>query len=42
MNKLELIDALKKETGLKKYEAKNVIDLFFDEIVIIRSCYVEN
>jgi integration host factor subunit beta len=32
MNKLELIDALGYETGLKKYEAKNIVDLFFDEL----------
>ncbi len=32
MNKLELIDALKTETGLTKNEAAAVVKLFFDEI----------
>jgi len=32
MNKLELIDALQKETGITKIEAKKVVDLFFDEM----------
>jgi len=32
MNKLELIDALQKETGLNKIEAKKVVNLFFDQM----------
>ncbi len=32
MNKLELIVALKKETGIKKNEATAVVNLFFDEM----------
>ena len=32
MIKLELIRALKKETKLTKPEAKNVVELFFDEM----------
>ena len=32
MNKRELIDALKKETGIKKNDAMAVVNLFFDEI----------
>ena len=32
MNKLDLIAALKNETGLTKIEAKKVVDLFFDEM----------
>jgi integration host factor subunit beta len=32
MNKLDLVEALKKETGLAKMEAKKVVDLFFDEM----------
>ncbi len=32
MNKLELIDALKKETGITKNEAKLVVNLFFNEM----------
>jgi integration host factor subunit beta len=32
MNKLDLVEALKKETGLAKIEAKKVVDLFFDEM----------
>ncbi len=32
MNKRELIDALKKETGIKKNEATAVVNLFFDEM----------
>ena len=32
MNKLDLIEALKKEAGISKIEAKNVVDLFFDEM----------
>ena len=32
MNKIDLIEALKKETGLTKTEAKKVVDLFFDEM----------
>ena len=32
MNKLELIVALKKETGIKKKEVMAVVNLFFDEI----------
>jgi len=32
MNKLDLIDALQKETGLTKIEAKKVVELFFDEM----------
>ena len=32
MNKQELINALKKETGIKKNEATAVVNLFFDEM----------
>ena len=32
MNKIDLIEALKKETGLTKIEAKKVVDLFFNEM----------
>ncbi len=32
MNKRELIDALKKETGITKNEAMAVVILFFDEM----------
>ena len=32
MNNLDLIEVLKKETGLTKIEAKKVVDLFFDEM----------
>jgi integration host factor subunit beta len=32
MNKLDLIEAVKKEAELTKIEAKKVIDLFFDEM----------
>jgi len=32
MNKAELIDALRKETGLSRSKAKEVVELFFDEI----------
>ena len=32
MNKLELIEALKAETGLTKNEATAVVNLFFDEM----------
>ncbi len=32
MNKRELIDALKKETGITKNEATSVVNLFFDEM----------
>jgi integration host factor subunit beta len=32
MNKLDLIEDLRKETGLNKLEAKNVVNLFFDEM----------
>ena len=32
MNKIDLIEALKKETGLTKIETKKVVDLFFDEM----------
>jgi integration host factor subunit beta len=32
MNKLDLIEALKKETGATKIEAKKIVDLFFDEM----------
>ncbi len=32
MNKLELIKALKEENGLTQYEARAVVDLFFDEM----------
>jgi integration host factor subunit beta len=31
MNKLELVEALRKETGLNKSEAAVIVDLFFDE-----------
>jgi integration host factor subunit beta len=32
MNKLDLIEVLKKEAGLTKIEAKKVVALFFDEM----------
>ena len=32
MNKLDLIEVLKKKTGLTKIEAKKVVALFFDEM----------
>ena len=32
MNKLDLVEALKKETGITNFEAKKVVDLFFDEM----------
>lgn len=32
MNKLELVEALRKETGLNKSEAAVIVDLFFDEM----------
>ena len=32
MNKQELVDALRKESGLNKSEARAVVDLFFDEM----------
>ena len=32
MNKLELMDALKDESGLNKSEAATVVDVFFDEM----------
>jgi len=32
MNKLDIIEALKKEVGITKIEAKRVVDLFFDEM----------
>ncbi len=32
MNKRELIDALKKETGITKTESAAVVNLFFDEM----------
>ena len=32
MNKIDLIEALKKETGISKIEAKKVVALFFDEM----------
>jgi len=32
MNKRELIDALKKETGITKNDAMAVVKLFFDEM----------
>ena len=32
MNKLELIQALKKNNGLSKSEAATIVDLFFDKI----------
>jgi integration host factor subunit beta len=32
MNKIDLIEALKKEAGITKIEAKKVVDLFFDEM----------
>ena len=32
MNKLELIDAVRGETELTKYEAAAVVNLFFDEM----------
>ena len=33
MNKLELIEALKAETGLTKNEATAVVNLFFNEMI---------
>lgn len=43
MNKLQLIDALKKETGLSKPEAAKIVDLFFNEMseALVRSERVE-
>ena len=32
MNKIELVEALKEETGLNKNEAKEVVDQFFNEM----------
>ncbi len=32
MNKLDLVEVLKEETGLTKIEAKKVVTLFFDEM----------
>ena len=32
MNKLDLIEALKKEVGITKIEAKKIVGLFFDEM----------
>jgi len=32
MNKLELVDALREESGLNKSEAAVVVDVFFDEM----------
>jgi integration host factor subunit beta len=32
MNKLDLIEALKKEIGLTKIETRKIVDLFFDEM----------
>jgi len=32
MNKLELIDALRSETGISKSEAAQIISIFFDEM----------
>ena len=32
MNKLDLVEALKKKTGITKIEAKKVVELFFDEM----------
>jgi integration host factor subunit beta len=32
MNKLDLIEALKKEVGIAKIEARKIVDLFFDEM----------
>ena len=32
MNKLQLIDAFKKETGISKPEAAKIVDLFFNEM----------
>ena len=32
MNKAELIEALREETGLTRSKAKEVVELFFDEI----------
>ena len=32
MNKLELVEALRKESGLDKSEATAVVDVFFDEM----------
>ncbi len=32
MNKAELIDALREETGLAKGNARQIVEIFFDEI----------
>ena len=32
MNKLELVEALREETGLNKSEAATVVDMFFNEM----------
>jgi len=32
MNKLDLVETLKTEAGLTKYEAAVIVDLFFDEM----------
>jgi integration host factor subunit beta len=32
MNKLELVEALRKESGLNKSEAAAIVDMFFDEM----------
>jgi integration host factor subunit beta len=32
MNKLELIEALREENGLKKPQAAAIVDMFFDEM----------
>ena len=32
MNKLELVEALRKETELNKSETKVIVDMFFDEM----------
>ena len=32
MNKIDLVEALKKKTGITKFEAKKVVELFFDEM----------
>ena len=32
MNKIELIETLKKEVGITKNEARKIVELFFDEM----------
>ena len=32
MNKIDLVEALKKKTGITKIEARKIVELFFDEM----------